>query len=79
VAPPSPVHQPTSSLTYEFNMGGSDFGDLGSHHGPMPQRVRMFLDGLARQPGDAISMVANTVRRLILNQAEPMGPKPLTP
>ncbi len=22
--------------------------DLGSHHGPMPQRVRMFLDGLVR-------------------------------
>ncbi len=42
----------------------------------MPQRVRMFLEGLARQPGDAISMVGTTVRRLVLNQGEPMGPEP---
>ena len=41
------------------------FHDLGSHHGPMPQRVRMFLEGLARQPGDAISMVATPVGRLV--------------
>ncbi len=26
----------------------------------MPQRVRMFLEGLARQPGDAIFIVATT-------------------
>ena len=26
----------------------------------MPQRVRMFLEGLARQPDDATSMVATT-------------------
>ncbi|MEE8061430.1 MAG: hypothetical protein V3T16_06350, partial [Gemmatimonadales bacterium] len=26
----------------------SDFADLGSHHPLMPQRVRMFLEGLAR-------------------------------
>ena len=31
----------------------------------MPQRVRMFLEGLARQPGDAISKVATTVGRLV--------------
>ncbi len=41
-------------------MGGSDFGDLGSHHGPVPQRAPMFLEGLALQPGDAISIVATT-------------------
>ncbi len=41
-------------------MGGPDFDDLGSHDGPMPQRVRMFLEGLARQPEDAISIVATT-------------------
>ena len=40
-------------------MGGSDFATW-SHHGPMPQRVRMFLEGLAREPGDAISIVATT-------------------
>ena len=59
-------------------MGGPDFDDLGSHDGPMPQRVPMFLDGLARQPGDATSMVATTVGRLVLNQGELMGPEPVT-
>ncbi len=44
----------------------------------MPQRVRMFLEGLARQPGDAISMVATTVGRLVLTQGELMGPEPAT-
>ncbi len=37
----------------------------------MPQRVRMFLEGLVRQPEDAISMVAIPVSRLVLNQGEP--------
>ena len=31
----------------------------------MPQRAPMFLEGLARQPGDAISMEATTVGRLV--------------
>ena len=44
----------------------------------MDQRVRMFLDGLARQPGDAISMVATTVGCLVLDQRELMGPEPAT-
>jgi hypothetical protein len=44
----------------------------------MPQRVRMFLEGLAPQPGDTISMVATPVRRLALNQGEPMEPEPVT-
>ncbi len=35
----------------------------------MPQRVRMFLDGLVRQPGDAISILVTTVRRLVLRGA----------
>ena len=30
----------------------------------------MFLEGLARQPGDAISMVATPVGRLVLTQGE---------
>ncbi len=47
-------------------------------HLAVPQRVRMFLEGLVRQPGDAISMVATTVCRLVLNQGEPMGPEPAT-
>ncbi len=44
----------------------------------MPQRVRMFLEGLVRQPGDAISMVTTPVRRLVLNQGELMRPEPAT-
>ncbi len=28
----------------------------------VPQRVRLFLEGLVRQPGDAISMVATRIR-----------------
>ncbi len=42
-------------------MGGSAYpaiwavriSDLGSHHGPMPQRAPMFLEGLVR-PGSAV-------------------------
>ncbi len=49
-------------------IGAADGVTLGSHHGRMPQRVRMFLEGLARQPGDVISIVATTVGRLVLNQ-----------
>ena len=30
------------------------FRDRRSHYGPMGQRVRMFPDGLARQPGDSM-------------------------
>ncbi len=44
----------------------------------MPQRVRMFLDGLARQSGDPISMVATTVGRLVLSQGEEIGPEAAT-
>ena len=59
----------THSAAHE-NRHYERFGhDLGSHHGPMPQRARMFLDGLVRQPGDAISILATTVRRLVLRGA----------
>ena len=34
--------------------------------------------GLARQPGDAISMVGTPVGRLVLNQGQLMGPEPTT-
>ncbi len=44
----------------------------------MPQRVRMFLEGLARQPGDAISMVGTPVGRLVLTQGELLEPEPAT-
>ncbi len=39
-------------------------------HLVLPQRVRMFLDGLARQLGDTISMVAAGVGRLVLTEGD---------
>ena len=38
----------------------------------MPQRVRMFLEGLVRQPGNATSTVATPVGCLVLTQGELM-------
>ncbi len=49
-------------------MGGADFATSGHITGSMGQRVRTLLEDLARQPGDAISMVATNVGRLVLNQ-----------
>ena len=63
------LDQPTETSS----RSGPDFVDLGSHDGPMPQLVRMFLEGLSRQPGDATSTVATSVGRLVLNQIELMG------
>ena len=40
--------------------------------------MRMLVDGLAHQPGDALSMVATAACRLALNQGELIGPGPLT-